>query len=68
MTLVTSREQRGTAASLRLVGNRVGQTVIPLAAAGVSTAMGAAGVFAVTGAALVISAAMSRAAPNDPTR
>ena len=68
MTLVTSREQRGTAASLRLVGNRVGQTIIPLAAAGVSTAMGAAGVFAVTGAALVISAAMSRAAPNDPTR
>lgn len=67
MTLVTSREQRGTAASLRLVGNRVGQTVIPLAAAGVATVMGAAGVFAVTSAALVISAAMSRSAPNDPT-
>ena len=67
MTLVTAREQRGTAASLRLVGNRVGQTVIPLAAAGVATVMGAAGVFAVTSAALVISAAMSRSAPKDPT-
>lgn len=64
MTLVTAREQRGMAASLRLVGNRVGQTVIPLAVAGVSTATGAAGVFAVTGVALLVSAVMSRSAPN----
>jgi len=68
MTLVTARERRGTAASLRLIGNRVGQTVIPLAAAGVSTVIGAAGVFAVTGAALVISATMSRAAPNGSSK
>lgn len=66
MTLVTAREQRGMAASLRLVGNRVGQTVIPLAVAAVSTATGAAGVFAVTGAALLVSAVMSRSAPDDP--
>lgn len=65
MTLVTAREQRGMAASLRLVGNRVGQTVIPLAVAVVSTATGAAGVFAVTGAALLVSAVMSRSAPDD---
>lgn len=65
MTLVTAPGQRGTAASLRLVGNRVGQTAIPLAVAGVSMAAGAAGVFIVMGAALVISGAMSRSAPND---
>lgn len=65
MTLVTAREQRGMAASLRLVGNRVGQTVIPLAVAVVSTATGAAGVFAVTGAGLLVSAVMSRSAPDD---
>lgn len=65
MTLVTPVGQRGMAASLRLVGNRVGQTAIPLAVAGVATAAGAAAVFAVTGAALLVSAVMSRSAPND---
>lgn len=65
MTLVTAPWQRGMAASLRLVGNRVGQTVIPLAIAGVSTAAGASGVFVLMGAALAVSAVMSRSAPND---
>ncbi|WP_312168531.1 MFS transporter [Microbacterium sp.] len=66
MTLVTTPGQRGMAASLRLVGNRVGQTVIPLAVAGISTGAGAAGVFVVMGAALLVSAVLSRSAPNDP--
>lgn len=65
MALVTAPSQRGMAASLRLVGNRLGQTVIPLAVAGVSTAAGASGVFVLMGTALVVSAVMSRSAPND---
>lgn len=66
MTLITPKRERGMAASLRLVGNRVGQTTIPLVAAAASTAAGATGVFVLMGVSLVGSAVMSRAAPNDP--
>jgi MFS family permease len=65
MTLITPARQRGMAASLRLVGNRIGQTTIPLVVGAVSTAAGSAGVFLVMGSALVAAAAMSRVAPND---
>lgn len=65
MTLLTAPAQRGMAASLRLVGNRVGQTVIPLAVAGISNAAGAGGVFVLVGGTLMLSAVMSRSAPND---
>lgn len=64
MTLVTPRQDRGIAASLRLVGNRAGQTGIPLAVAGMSVVGGAGLVFAATGASLVASAWLSRWAPD----
>ncbi|MFD2757356.1 MFS transporter [Gulosibacter faecalis] len=67
MTLVTPREQRGTGASLRLVANRAGQTVIPIVVAGVSVASSAMAVFLVTGTSLFIASWLSRAAPNDTT-
>lgn len=65
MTLVTPREIRGVGASMRLVGNRAGQTAIPLAVAGLSVVSGAAAVFIATGASLFIAAGLSRAAPED---
>lgn len=64
MTLVTPRPDRGVAASLRLVGNRAGQTGIPLAVAGISALGGASVVFAATGATLLVSARLSRWAPD----
>ncbi|KZE89978.1 hypothetical protein AVP41_02780 [Microbacterium sp. TNHR37B] len=66
MTLITPPAERGTAASLRLVGNRIGQSAIPLVVAGASAAAGATGVFLLMGGALVGAAAMSRAAPDGP--
>lgn len=65
MTIVTPRRDRGVGASLRLVGNRAGQTGIPLAVAGLSVLGGAPIVFAATGASLLVSAWLSRWAPND---
>ncbi len=64
MTLITPPAERGTAASLRLVGNRIGQSAIPLVVAGASAAAGATGVFLLMGGALVGAAVMSRAAPD----
>lgn len=64
MTLVTPVRDRGVAASLRLVGNRAGQTVLPVLVAGVSIAGGAALVFAVTAASLLTTAWLSRWAPD----
>jgi len=49
---------RGTAMSLRLLGNRVGQVVIPIAAGSVAVATGTAGVLAAAGVAIAISAAV----------
>jgi MFS family permease len=43
---------RGTAMSLRLAGNRLGQTVVPMSIGFVAAASGVGGVLAVTGAAL----------------
>ncbi|MGH3640691.1 MAG: MFS transporter [Mycobacterium sp.] len=64
MTLVTPRRDRGMAASLRLVGNRAGQTGIPLGVAGLSVVGGAGLVFAATGGSLLVSAWLSRSAPE----
>ncbi|MFP5341965.1 MAG: MFS transporter [Candidatus Limnocylindria bacterium] len=47
---------RGTAMSLRLLGNRVGQVVIPLAAGSVAVATGSAGVVAAAGLTVAVSA------------
>lgn len=49
---------RGTAMSLRLLGNRVGQVVIPLVAGSVAVATGTAGVLAAAGLTVAISAAV----------
>ncbi|WP_424467043.1 MFS transporter [Pseudoclavibacter helvolus] len=64
MTLLTPRGQRGVAASMRLVGNRAGQTMLPLAAALLSSASGAAPVFLATGVSLLLAGWLSRVAPN----
>lgn len=52
---------RGTAMSLRLLGNRVGQVVIPLAAGGVAAVAGTPGVLATAGVSVAISAAVATA-------
>jgi predicted MFS family arabinose efflux permease len=65
MTLVPPRRDRGVAASLRLVGNRAGQTGIPLAVAGISAVGGASIVVASTGVTLLVCARLSRWAPDD---
>ena len=49
---------RGTAMSLRLLGNRVGQVVIPLAAGSMAVATGSAGVIAAAGLTVAVSAAV----------
>lgn len=50
---------RGTAMSLRLLGNRVGQVAIPLAAGGVAAVAGTAGVLATAGLTVAIGAAVA---------
>ena len=65
VTLITEPRDRGVAASLRIVGNRLGQTAIPLAVAPLSLAGGAATVLLATGASLMAAAWLSRLAPND---
>lgn len=50
---------RGTAMSLRLLGNRVGQVAIPLAAGAVAAVTGTAGVLATAGLTVAVSAAVA---------
>ena len=50
---------RGTAMSLRLLGNRVGQVAIPLAAGVVAAVTGTAGVLATAGLTVAVSAAVA---------
>lgn len=47
-----SDETRGTANSLRMMGNRMGQFVIPFLAGLIATAMGVAGIFLIIGVSL----------------
>ncbi|HUQ78488.1 MAG TPA: MFS transporter [Patescibacteria group bacterium] len=57
---------RGTAMSLRLLGNRVGQVVIPLAAGSVAAVTGTAGVLAAAGLTVAVSAVVvARRRPPD---
>lgn len=65
MTLITHPRDRGMASSLRVIGNRVGQTTIPLIVAPLSLVGGAATVIVAIGALLIPGAWMSRHAPND---
>jgi MFS family permease len=59
---------RGTAMSLRLLGNRVGQVVIPLAAGSVAAVAGTAGVLAAAGLTVAFSAVIvaGRREPHSP--
>lgn len=50
---------RGTAMSLRLLGNRIGQVAIPLAAGAVAAVTGTAGVLATAGVTVAVSAAVA---------
>lgn len=65
MTLIAPADRRGLATSLRMVGNRAGQSLVPLAIAAVSVVGGGALAFVVTGATLAASAIASTTAPND---
>jgi MFS family permease len=51
-------ETRGTANSLRIMGNRAGQLVIPFSVGLVAAATGAAGIFVIIGASLAVSTAL----------
>jgi hypothetical protein len=55
---------RGTAMSLRLAGNRLGQTVVPMSIGFVAAATGVAGVVALTGAVLVAAGIAVRGATD----
>ena len=55
----TSEEMRGTANSLRMMGNRMGQFVIPFLAGLIAAAAGVAGIFLIIGASLGISGAIA---------
>ena len=57
---LASAEARGTANSLRMMGNRVGQFVIPFLAGLIAAAAGAAGIFLVIGISLVASGAVAQ--------
>jgi sugar phosphate permease len=57
---LASDEARGTANSLRMMGNRMGQFVIPVLAGLVAAATGAAGIFMVLGVSLVASAGIAQ--------
>jgi MFS family permease len=53
---LTTAKARGTANSLRIMGNRIGQVALPFGAGLVAAASGVAGILVVSAAALVVSA------------
>jgi MFS family permease len=57
---LASDEARGTANSLRMMGNRMGQFVIPFLAGLIAAATGAAGIFLALGLSLVASAGIAQ--------
>jgi MFS family permease len=60
-------ETRGTANSLRIMGNRAGQFVIPFTVGLVAAATGAAGIFVIIGASLAVATAVM-AVQRPPTK
>ena len=62
---ITAPGVRGKVMSLRLVGNRFGQVVVPTGIGLVAAGLGAAGVLWVTAGALVAASAASRSVPMD---
>jgi fucose permease len=61
---LASDEARGTANSLRMMGNRIGQFTIPFLASLIAAATGVAGIFLVIGVSLAASAAAVRIRRN----
>jgi predicted MFS family arabinose efflux permease len=61
---LASDEARGTANSLRMMGNRIGQFTIPFLAGLIAAATGVAGIFLVIGVSLAASAAAVRIRRN----
>lgn len=59
-------QDRGAALSLRLTGNRLGQVVVPLAAAGAAGLAGVTSIFVVAGALLGVAAASTWRAVRTP--
>jgi uncharacterized membrane protein len=57
---LASAEARGTANSLRMMGNRIGQFTIPFLAGLIAAATGAAGIFAAIGLSLMVSGAVAQ--------
>jgi len=63
---MTSEETRGTANSLRMMGNRMGQFVIPFMAGLIAAAAGVAGIFLIIGASLGVSGAVAQLQRRTP--
>jgi hypothetical protein len=53
---IVTPASRGTAMTLRITGNRIGQVLVPIAASFIAAAAGAAGVLAIISATLMGSA------------
>jgi MFS family permease len=67
---MTTANARGTANSLRIMGNRLGQFVLPFGAGLVAVATGLTGLFLIIAAAIAVSAGamhMKRPAPDTPS-
>jgi MFS family permease len=62
---ITTDETRGTANSLRMMGNRMGQFVIPVLAGLIAAAAGVAGIFVIIGASLGASWAVAQFARSN---
>lgn len=65
MVLIAPPQHRGLVASLRMLGNRSAQSLLPLGIAALSSLGGAVAVFAATAGALACSAVAARRAPDD---
>ncbi len=57
VVVLTTAGTRGTAGSLRIMGNRIGQVVVPFGASVVASVTGSAGIFLIVAAALAVSGA-----------
>ena len=65
VVVLTTAGTRGTAGSLRLMGNRIGQVIVPFGASVVAAVTGSAGIFLIVAAALAAAgAAVHRSRPT----
>jgi hypothetical protein len=64
---LATADTRGTANSLRILGNRVGQFVIPFSVGLVAAVTGVAGIFIIIGSSLAVSAAVMALGGQKPS-